>query len=80
MLAEEVLPGVGTTIELAVLQLAITNLVHNFLQSPTVITLEQRIPLAAPDHLNDLPSRTPEDTLQLLNNFAVAAHRPVEPL
>ena len=41
---------------------------------------EQRIPVAAPDHLDDVPAGAAEDRLELLDDLAVAAHRAVEPL
>ena len=42
--------------------------------------LQQRIPARAPDQLDDVPARTAELALQLLDDLAVAAHRAVEPL
>ncbi len=80
VLAEEMLPGVGATVIFVVLQLAIADLVHALLQQPAVVFLQQRIPLAPPDHLEHIPARTAEYALQLLNDLAVAAHRPVQPL
>ena len=47
---------------------------------PSVILLEQRIPLAAPDHLDHVPAGAAEDRLELLDDLAVAADRTVEAL
>ena len=80
ILAEEMLPRVGAAVEFAVLELAVADLVHNFLQQATLVPFDQGVPLPAPDHLDDLPPRATKNTLQLLNDFAVATHRPVEPL
>src|SRR6266540_1158029 len=47
---------------------------------PGLVLGEQRVPVAAPDHLDDVPAGAAEGALQLLDDLAVAAHRPVEPL
>src|SRR5262249_23556773 len=41
---------------------------------------DQRIPLAAPQHLDDVPARAAENALELLNDLAIAADWPVEAL
>ncbi len=41
---------------------------------------EQRIPVAAPDDLDDVPAGAVEGGIELLDDFAVAAHGSVEPL
>ena len=38
------------------------------------------VPIAAPNDLDDVPARTAEQTFEFLDDFAVAAHRTVEPL
>ncbi len=78
--AEEVLPGVGTAVVLAVLQFAVADLVHALLQQPLVVLLEERIPQAAPDHLDDVPAGAPEHAFQFLDDLAIAPHRTVQPL
>ena len=42
---EEVLSGVGTAIEFAVLQLTVADLIHDLLQVAALVALDQRIPL-----------------------------------
>ena len=49
-------------------------------QQPVVIPGEQRIPVAAPDHLDDVPAGAAERGLEFLDDLAVAAHRAVQPL
>ena len=44
------------------------------------VALEERIPVAAPDALDDVPAGTAEDGLELLDDLTVAADRAVEPL
>ena len=80
MFPEEVLPGVGTAIELAVLQLAIADLIHDLLQVAALVAFYQRIPLSAPHDLDHVPSSTAEHPFQFLNNFAVPPNRPIQSL
>jgi hypothetical protein len=47
---------------------------------PFLVAGQQRVPVAAPDDLDDVPAGAAEDRLQLLDDLAVAAHRAVEPL
>ena len=49
-------------------------------QQAVVIAREQLVPLAAPEHLDDVPAGAAEDGLELLDDLAVAAHRAVEAL
>jgi pyruvate dehydrogenase complex dehydrogenase (E1) component len=44
------------------------------------VLLQQLIPLAAPDDLDDVPAGTAEERLELLDDLAVAAHRAVQAL
>ena len=41
---------------------------------------EQAVPVAAPDHLDDVPAGAAEVGLEFLDDLAVAAHRAVETL
>src|SRR5690606_39266488 len=49
-------------------------------QGLRAITLEQRIPVGAPDYLDHVPAGTGEHTLELIDDPAVATHRTIEPL
>src|SRR5690606_21808025 len=80
VLAEEVLADVGATASLVGLVLAVHGLVHALLQQTRLVLGQQGIPVAAPDHLDHVPAGTTEDAFQLLDDLAVAAHRPVETL
>ena len=44
------------------------------------VPLQERIPVAAPDHLDGVPAGPSEYPLQFLNDLAVAAYRTVEAL
>ena len=78
--AEEMLAGIGTPIEFAVLKLPITDIVHDFLQQPALIALDQGIPFASPHYFDDVPARSSEHALQLLNDFAITPDRTIKAL
>ena len=80
ILAEEMLAGVGAALGLEVLVLAVDAFLHQALEQPLLIALEQRIPARSPNHLDDVPAGAEERRLELLDDLAVAAHRPVETL
>ena len=80
VLAEEVLPRVGTALGLVVLVFAVDHLIHAALQQAVSVVGEERVPEAAPDHLDDVPAGTAEHALEFLDDLAVAAHRAVEAL
>src|SRR5690606_24630855 len=50
------------------------------LQHAAAVFGEQRIPVPAPHHFNNVPASTAELAFQLLNNFAVTAHRAIQAL
>ena len=78
--AEEVLADVRAVARLERLVVAVDALVHHAQQPAVGIGGQQRIPAAAPDHLDDVPARAAEVRLELLDDLAVAADRPVEAL
>ena len=45
-----------------------------------MVVLQERVPLAAPDHLDDFPASAAENALEFLDDLAVAAHRTIQPL
>src|SRR5581483_3869622 len=78
--AEEMLAGVGAALGLEILVLAVDTFLHHPAQQPLVITREQWIPTRAPQYLDDIPTGAQEGRLELLNDLAVAAHRPIQAL
>ena len=62
------------------LVVAVDGPLHALLQDAFVVDGEQRVPLAAPDHLDDVPAGAAEAALELLDDLAVAAHGAVEAL
>ena len=78
--AEEVLADEGAVLGAVGLVVAVRRDVHQVDQRVVAVRGEQRVPLAAPDHLDDVPAGAAEERLELLDDLAVAAHRAVEPL
>ena len=78
--AEEVLANVGAVLGLEILILAIDALLHAVEEDAARVLGDQGIPAAAPDDLDDVPAGTAEEGLELLDDLAVAAHRPIEAL
>ena len=78
--APEVLAHVGAGRDGVLLVLAVDDLAHALDEQAVAILREQRIPLAAPDDLDDVPAGAAERRFELLDDLAVAAHRAVEPL
>ena len=78
--AEEVLAHVGAVARLVGLVVAVERLVHARQQVALVVGGQERVPARAPDHLDHVPAGAAEVRLELLDDLAVAAHRPVEPL
>src|SRR5712672_2560502 len=59
---------------------AVNELAHALDEQAFGVALEDGIPLAAPEDLDDVPSSTTEGGFEFLNNLTVAAHRAVETL
>src|SRR5256885_549675 len=78
--AEEVLADERAVLGLVGLVVAVRRHVHQVDQRAVAVGGQQRVPLAAPDHLDDVPARAAEERLQLLDHLAVAADRAVEAL
>src|SRR6185503_17937744 len=55
-------------------------LVHTIHEDAVDVTREEVIPLAGPHDLDDVPARSAEHRLELLDDLAVPAHRTVEAL
>ena len=78
--AEEMVAHVGTVVGLVGLVVAVGCGVHQIHQRAVAVGVQQRIPLAAPHHLDDVPAGAAEERLEFLDDLAVAAHRAVEAL
>ncbi len=77
---EEVLSDVGARLHRVLLELPVDRGVHLVEQYAVDVTSQQLVPLAAPDDLDDVPSGAPEQGLELLDDLAIAPHRPVQAL
>ena len=80
ILSEEILARVRAALRLEILVLAVDRFLHALAQQTGCVAREQRIPAAAPDHLDHVPAGAEESGLEFLDDLAVAAHRPVEAL
>src|SRR5262249_15369360 len=78
--AEEVLADECAVLGHVALKFAIDDFAHAALQQPARIALQKRIPIGAPDGLDDIPAGAAEGCFELLNDLAVAAHGPIQAL
>src|SRR6185312_10766155 len=74
------LADVGAALALEVLVFAVDAFVHELEQPPALVLLQQAVPARAPQHLDNVPPGAAENAFELLNDLAVAANGPVEPL
>src|SRR5262249_54206731 len=74
------LAHIGSVLGFEVLVLAVDAFFHALEQNAARVTGNQRIPLAAPQHFDDVPARAAKNALEFLNDLSVAANRPVEAL
>ena len=77
---EEVLAHEGAGLGLVGLEVTVGGRVEQVDQGSVVVGAEERVPLASPDDLDDVPAGAAEVGLQLLDDLAVAADRSVEAL
>ena len=77
---EEVLADVAARHDDIFLILPVDHFVHPLDKQTFIVFVEERIPIIAPDDLDDVPACAAEEPLELLDDLAVAADGPVEPL
>ena len=80
VLAEKVFAVVAPVFGSEGLHLAVNRVGEGARQRAAAVACKQAIPVAAPDQLHDVPAGTGEQFFQLIDDAAVAAHRPVEAL
>ena len=80
ILTEEMFPRITPRFDDVFLVITVAAFFHALEQQTGLVALNNFIPLGSPNHFDDVPTRTPDKTFKLLNDFSVAAHRPVEPL
>ena len=78
--APEVRAHIVARLDGHLLVFTVDHLAHALDQQAVGVLLEQRIPLGAPDALDDVPAGAAEHGLQLLDDLSVPAHRAVEAL
>ena len=77
---EEVLAHECAGLGLVGLIVAVEGLVHDAHELAVVVLLQQIVPFATPEDLDDVPAGAAEEGLQLLDDLAVATHRAVKAL
>ena len=80
MPTEEVVANVGSGLDAVLLELTVYDLAERLDEDARLIGIEQRLPVAAPHDLDDVPTGSTEDTFEFLNDLAVASNWPVQPL
>ncbi len=78
--SEEVVADVLTALDRVALELPVEGVVHLVDEHTVLVEREQLVPLRSPDDLDHVPTGAAEHGLELLDDLAVAAHRPVEAL
>ena len=77
---EEVVADVRAVLDAVALELAVDGVVELVQQHAVVVVGQQLVPLRTVDDLDDVPAGAAEHGFELLDDLAVAAHRPVEAL
>src|SRR5262249_14717226 len=80
ILADKLLADVTARSDYVFLILAVHDFAHALDEQARCVLFQERIPIVAPNDFDDIPAGTTEDSLQLLNDFAVTANRTVEAL
>ncbi len=78
--AKEMLAHVGTVVGLEGLVVAIERVHHQLAQGALLVARQQGVPFTAPQQFDDIPASPTKLAFQLLDDFAVAAHRAVQAL
>src|SRR5207249_3136431 len=76
----EVLANIAAALDQILLILAVHDFTHALHEQAVLVVLQKRVPIAAPDHFDDVPAGALEGSFQLLDDLAVAAHRTIEAL
>ena len=80
VLAKKVLPHVGAIVGFKSLIVAVYGVHHQLAQVAFFVARQQRLPVAAPQQLDNVPACASELAFKLLDDFAVATHRAVQTL
>ena len=78
--AEEVVADVAAVGDRVLLVLTIDDFVHALGQAAVGVLFQERVPVVAPDHLDDVPASAAKDRFEFLYYLPIAAHRAVEAL
>src|SRR5215471_19084184 len=76
----QVLTDIGPISDGVFLEFAIDDFTQAADQNAVMVLGQQRVPIAAPDDLEDIPASAAKHRLELLDNLAIATHRAVQAL
>ena len=74
------LANVGAIIGFEGLEVAVQRVHHDLAQGPVFVAGQELVPLAAPQQLNDVPTRPAKFTFEFLNNLAVTTDGTIQTL
>ena len=80
ILGEKIVPHVLSALRFEVLVFTVHGSVHRTLHQTLTVFRKQRVPMPAPDNFDDIPAGTSKVPFQLLDDFSVATHWPVQAL
>jgi hypothetical protein len=78
--AKEVVAYVSAGFDNVLLVLSINDLFHPLDENIVMILCKERVPIAPPYNLYDIPSCAAKDGFEFLYDLAISAHRPVQSL
>src|SRR5713101_2431552 len=78
--SEEMLADVSAGLDNEFLIFAVNDFAHTTDEQTFGVPFEDGIPIASPDDFDNVPTGAAKDGLEFLDDFSVAAHRPVETL
>src|SRR6478752_9101740 len=78
--AKQVLAEVSSALHEILLILSVADLAQPPHQQAITVVLNERVPIGAPNHLDDVPAGSTENRFQFLNDFAVAPHWAIKAL
>src|SRR5207245_3613078 len=77
IIATHVLADVGAIGDGVFLKFPIDDFAHAPYQDTVMVLGQEWVPIAAPDHLDDVPTRTAEYRLEFLDNLTIATYRAI---
>src|SRR6266478_4676997 len=77
---KDLLANVGARLDDEFLKLAVHHFAQALDQQAVIVAFKQRVPVASPKDLYDVPARASEGCLEFLHDLSIPANRAVQPL